>query len=60
MLLLPLAVPQLADRQRRQQRRVPGQDAEVALDAGDLDLVHLLVDEHALGRDDLQIRCVVR
>ena len=42
VLLLPVAVPQLADLQRRQQRRVAGQDAEVALGAGQLDLVHLL------------------
>ena len=55
VLLLPLPVPHLADRQRREQRRVPGQHAEIALGARDLDLVHLLADEQLVGRDDLQL-----
>ena len=42
VLLLPLSIPQLADLQHRQQRRVTGQDAKLALAAGDDDLVDLL------------------
>ena len=56
VLLLPLAVPQLADLQHREQRRVPGQDAEVAVGAGDLHLVDRLVHERPIGRHDLQLQ----
>ena len=52
-----LAVPQLAHLQRGEQRRMAGQHAEIALGSGNLHLVHLLVDQQAIGRDDLQLRC---
>ena len=55
VLFLPLPVPQLADLKGRQERRVTGQHSKVALGTGDLDFVHLLVDEQAIGRDDLQL-----
>jgi len=55
VLLLPLAVPQLAGAEQGEQRRVPGQHAEVAVGAGNLDLVDPLVDERPIGRDDLQL-----
>ena len=41
-LLGPLPVPQQPDLQHRQQRRVARQHAEIALDPGDQDLVHLV------------------
>ena len=41
---------------RGQQRRVPRQHAEVAFGAGQLDFVHLLGDERAVGRDDFERR----
>ena len=53
-LLLPLPVPQLADRQLGEQRRVPGKDTEIAVDSGDLDLLDLLFDDGTVGSDDLQ------
>ena len=54
-LLLSLPVPQLPDREGGQQRRMPGEHAEVSLDAGDLHLVHLLVHEHPFRCDDLKV-----
>ena len=33
-----------------------GQHAEIALGARNLHLVHLLVDQQAIGRDDLQLQ----
>ncbi len=53
-LLLADAVPQLADLQAGQQRRVPRQHAEIAFGTGQLHFVHLLGDERAVGRDDLE------
>ena len=50
-----LAVPQLADPERREQGRMSRQDAEVPFGAGDLHLVHALADHEPIGRDDLQI-----
>ena len=58
MLLRALAVPELAGAEQRQQRRVPGEDAEVAVRARDLDLVDRLVHERTVGRDDLQLNLV--
>jgi hypothetical protein len=54
VLLGAVPVPQLADLQRGQQWRVAREHAEVPLGAGQLDLVHLLVDERSFGRDDLE------
>jgi len=54
-LLLPLAIPQLSDRQRSQHWRMPGQDAKVSARAGDFNLVHLLLNEQPLGGHDLKI-----
>ena len=53
--LAALPVPQLARAKQRQQRRVPGQDAEIAVGAGNLDLVDRLVHERTVGGDDLQL-----
>jgi len=55
VLLLPLAVPQFAGAEQRQQRRVAGQHAEVAVGSRDLDLVDALVHERPVGRHDLQL-----
>ena len=55
VLLRALAVPELAGAELRQQRRVAGQDAEVAVRAGDFDLVDLLVDQRTVSRDDLEV-----
>ena len=48
-----LAVPHRAGPQRREERRVAGQHAEVAFDAGQRHLVDLLGDRR-VGRDDVQ------
>ena len=52
--LLALAVPEVTDLQQREQRRVTREDAEVAVGARDLHLVHLLVHEQVVRRDDLE------
>src|SRR5215471_3038951 len=54
-LLLSLAVPHLAYRERCQHWRVPWQDAEIPFGPRHLHFVHLLADEQAVGRDDLQL-----
>src|SRR4030095_14288875 len=54
VLLLANAIPELADLQGCEQRRMAGKNAEVALGAGQLDLVHFLARQRALRRDDLQ------
>src|SRR5262249_1202882 len=56
VFLLALPVPQLPDVQRRQQRRVSRQDAEVALGAGDLYFVPGLVDGRPLRGHDLELQ----
>ena len=53
-LLAALAVPHLSHAQAREQRRVAGQDPEVALGAGQLHLVDVLGDEGAVGGDDFE------
>ena len=59
VLFLPLPVPQLADRQQRQQRRVARQHAEIPVGARDLHLVDRLVDERPIGGHDLQLDLIV-
>src|SRR5690606_29191238 len=54
--LLSLAVPQLANSQGGQQRRVSGQDAEIPFGAWNLDLVDLLADDEPLGGHDLKFK----
>src|SRR5438552_1347437 len=56
VLLGALPVPELAGAEQREKRRMSGQDAEVALRPGDLDLVDLLVDERSIRRHDLQLQ----
>ena len=48
-----LADAQLADAEHRHQRRVVRQDAELALDARDVDRIDLVLVDEALGRHDL-------
>ena len=50
----PLPVLQLADGQRRQQRRVARQDPQVSQPARQHDLVHCFRQHPPLGRDDLE------
>jgi hypothetical protein len=54
MALLPLAVPELPDLERRHERRVSRQDAEFTFRAGHDDLVDLLPDQRAIGRHNLE------
>ena len=53
--LLPLPVPQLTDLEKREQRRVAGQHPEIAVRSRDLHFIDRDVDEHPVGRDDLQL-----
>ncbi len=50
------AVPHFSSAEKRKQRRVPGQDAEVAVRAGDFHLVDSFVDERLVGGHDLQLQ----
>ena len=56
VFLLALAVPQRAHLERRQQRRVAWQDAEIAVGARNLHLVDLLPHEQPVGRHDLELK----
>ena len=51
----PRADAQLAEAQRRQQRRMVRQDAQLALDAGADDGVDVVREGQPLGRDDLEV-----
>ena len=50
----PPADAQLAETQRRQQRRVVRQDAQLALDARADHRIDLIAVRQSLGRDDLE------
>jgi len=54
VFLLSYSIPQFADMERCQQRSVARQNAEVSLRSRELNFVHLLVHERAIGRDDLE------
>ena len=56
VLLLALAIPELADLERRQQRRVTRAGRRNTLGPRDLHFVDLLVDQRAIGRHDLQLQ----
>ena len=53
MLLRALTIPHRPGPQAGEERRVPGQHAEVAFLPGHRDFVHL-VRERLIGRDDVQ------
>ena len=55
LLRATLADAQLADAERRDERRVVGQDAELALRPGQLDRVDRVRVGQPLGRDDLEL-----
>jgi hypothetical protein len=50
-----LPVPQFPNVEGRKQRRMPRQDSKVPFLSGNLDLIDLLVDEHAIGGHDLEL-----
>ena len=52
------AVGHLAAAERGEQRRVPGQDAEIALHPGRDDLVHVGGDQHPARRRELEVHYV--
>ena len=54
VLLAALAVPQLADLQHRQHRRMARQHAEVAVGRRNLDLVDRIGHDRPIGRHDLE------
>jgi hypothetical protein len=55
MHVAALAVPQFPDVESRKQRRMSRQDSKVPFLSGNLDLIDLLVDEHAIGGHDLEL-----
>ena len=54
VLLLPRAIPKLADLQRSQKCSMTGQHAEVPFGSGNLDLVDLFAHKGTLRGDDFQ------